>query len=106
MFSVYILKSIINNRFYIGQTKDIKRRLTKHNKGLVRSTKAYKPWKIVYFENYKTLSDARKRENQIKSWKKRSLIEKLIMSPSSIGRTLPSQGNKASSTLAGGTNCR
>lgn len=49
-----------------------------HNSGQVKSTKRYVPWKLMYKEEYKTLSDARKRETQIKSWHKRAAIEKLI----------------------------
>ncbi|MCX6757823.1 MAG: GIY-YIG nuclease family protein [Candidatus Nomurabacteria bacterium] len=78
MFYIYILNSIKNGRYYVGSCEDINIRLTRHNKGLVKSTKFYIPWKIVYTEEYKTLSEARKREYQIKSWKKRSEIEKLI----------------------------
>ncbi|MCX6758057.1 MAG: GIY-YIG nuclease family protein [Candidatus Nomurabacteria bacterium] len=78
MFYIYILNSIKNGRYYIGSCEDINIRLSRHNKGLVKSTKFYLPWKIVYTEEYKTLSEARKREFQIKSWKKRSEVEKLI----------------------------
>lgn len=49
-----------------------------HNTGQVESTKRYVPWKLMYKEEYKTLSEARKRETQIKSWHKRTAIEKLF----------------------------
>ncbi|MDD4607393.1 MAG: GIY-YIG nuclease family protein [Patescibacteria group bacterium] len=78
MFSTYILKSQKNNSYYIGCCKNTAIRLKQHNKGLVKSTKRYKPWIILYYENFDDLKDARKREKQIKSWKKRSAIEKLI----------------------------
>ena len=80
MFYTYILRSIDTGRYYIGSTHDIVKRLEKHNKGYVRSTKTYKPWVIVYKEEFVHLIDARKREFQIKSWKKRTAIEKLINS--------------------------
>lgn len=78
MFSTYILKSLNNSSYYIGSCKNIKTRLELHNKGLVRSTKRYVPWQLMHIEEYKTLSEARRREMQIKSWKKRSAIEKLF----------------------------
>ena len=78
MFIVYILKSFINNSYYVGRCKDIEVRFNLHNTGQVKSTKRFIPWKLVYKEEYKTLSKAHKREMQIKSWKKRDAIEKLI----------------------------
>lgn len=78
MFYLYILHSTKNGRYYVGSCADISKRLNKHNSGLVRSTKFYLPWKIVYTEEYKTLPEARKREYQVKGWKKRTAIEKLI----------------------------
>ncbi|WP_370391063.1 GIY-YIG nuclease family protein [uncultured Winogradskyella sp.] len=35
---VYILFSKAKNRYYVGQTADIDDRLSRHNKGLVKST--------------------------------------------------------------------
>ena len=78
MHYVYILKSLKTGRYYVGCTNNPKSRLKKHNSGSVKSTKPYKPWKNTYIETYKSLSEARKRERQIKSWKKRKAIEKLI----------------------------
>ena len=69
MYNVYILMSELNGRFYIGSCIDITERLAYHNSGRALSTKAYTPWKLVYSETYDTLSEARKREYQIKSWK-------------------------------------
>ena len=74
----YILKSLKTNRYYIGSTKDIEKRLKKHNSGSVHSTKAYRPWKSVFKEKYLTISEAKRREYQVKLWKSRYNIEKLI----------------------------
>ena len=78
MFYVYILKSQINGSYYIGSAHDINARLEMHNHGLVKSTKRYIPWKLAHSEKYKTLNEARRRELQIKLWKKRNAIERLI----------------------------
>lgn len=78
MYCVYILKSTINGSYYIGSCRDINERLDRHNNGLVISTKRYAPWNVIYQESFKNLLDARSRELQIKSWKKRRAIERLI----------------------------
>ena len=78
MFYIYILKSEKNGSYYVGSCKDVDERAGLHNKGSVKSTKRYVPWKVIYNEQYKILSEARKRESQIKSWKRRALIEKLV----------------------------
>jgi putative endonuclease len=78
MYKVYILKSLIYNRYYIGHTADLEKRLTQHNLGKVRSTKTYKPWKIVYDETRENKKDAYGREMKIKSYKHGEAFEKLI----------------------------
>ncbi len=69
MFSIYILKSLKNGRYYVGQTENMGERIKKHNSGQVKSTKPFLPWQIVYSEQCPTRSDARKRENEIKKYK-------------------------------------
>ena len=78
MFYFYILQSLISCRYYVGSTEDLKNRLLLHNKGMVRSTKSDKPWRLVYSESFSTLKEARKRELQVKKWKSRLAIERLI----------------------------
>ena len=57
-----MLKSVRHNRHYIGITKDVDNRLSEHNFGEVRSTKAYRPWVVVHTEHYHDKTGARKRE--------------------------------------------
>jgi len=78
MFYTYILQSNKNNKYYVGSCENINKRLMMHNKGLVKSTKNGIPWKVLFTEEFSDRSSAFKREKQIKSWKKRSAIEKLI----------------------------
>jgi len=77
MYYTYILKSHQNNKYYIGSTSNLDRRLDEHNSGSVKSTKLYAPWDIYYFEKFDTQRHAILREIQIKAWKSRSMIEKL-----------------------------
>ena len=78
MFYVYVLRSETNNKYYIGCTNNIDRRITEHNTGKSLYTKNKGPWKLMYTEQFDNLSNAMQREKQIKSWKKRSAIDKLI----------------------------
>ncbi|HVO72808.1 MAG TPA: GIY-YIG nuclease family protein [Ignavibacteriaceae bacterium] len=80
MYKVYILKSLLINRFYIGHTEDLAERLKRHNGGRVRSTKAYKPWGVVYTEEYETKSEAYRREQEIKSYKSGYKFHELMKS--------------------------
>ena len=75
---VYILKSIKNDRYYIGSTKDIQKRLIKHNNGEVDSTKKFLPWILVFKQEYPDLSLARKVESRLKRFKRRDFIEKIV----------------------------
>ena len=78
MYFVYILKSLIVLRYYIGSSENVARRLSDHNSGKVKSTKAYKPWEIVYLERFDIKSDALKREKQIKSYRSGNAFKKLL----------------------------
>ena len=77
-FFVYILESELDGSFYVGQTSDLTTRLEKHNKGLNRSTKAKRPWKVFYCEEVNSRAEAMALENKIKSWKRRDSNKKLI----------------------------
>jgi putative endonuclease len=78
-----ILKSKVKDRYYIGSTDNLERRLILHNEGNSISTKPFVPWEIVYFEEYDTKSEAIKREYQLKKMKSKKYIEWLITNHSS-----------------------
>jgi len=78
VFSVYILKSSVTDKYYIGQTSDIEKRLLYHNSGYSKSTKVGIPWKLVYSENFDTRQQAMNREAELKKYKSRVMIEKII----------------------------
>jgi len=66
MFFMYILKSLKDNRLYIGSTGNLSKRLKEHNSGLVLSTKSRVPLKLVYIEGYTSEEEARHREQNLK----------------------------------------
>ncbi len=79
MFYVYVLRSTKDlNEIYVGYTTNLKRRFSLHQKGLVPSTKPYRPWKLIFYEAYINKVDAKRREEYLKTAKgKRAL--KLIL---------------------------
>jgi putative endonuclease len=77
MFYAYVLKSEKNGRHYYGSTNDLERRLEEHNSGHTRSLRFIRPLKIIYFEEFSTLIEARKREKFFKSGKGRQFIKDL-----------------------------
>ena len=51
-YFVYLLKSEVSNRFYVGYTKNVRQRLRKHNGEIVggaKKTRKHRPWKIVMY---------------------------------------------------------
>jgi putative endonuclease len=69
MYWMYILYSDTLNKFYIGSTNNLQRRLHEHNIGKSTYTKKGKPWRLILSEQYDTRNDAWKREMVIKSYK-------------------------------------
>lgn len=78
MFNVYILKSLQREWYYVGHTSDLQVRIEYHNAGRVRSTKPYRPFKLVHKEDFQTKSDAFKREQQIKKYRHGEAFKRLI----------------------------
>ena len=68
-YKVYILKSQIVERYYIGSTGNLEIRINLHNSPRARWTKRYQPWVLIYFEEYGTRSEAVRREKFLKSLK-------------------------------------
>jgi putative endonuclease len=83
-FGVYILESQKNGRYYIGSTDNIVRRICEHNLGKVASTRNFRPWKIKAFIECISLSEARRNEYRLKKYKRRDILEKMI-----IDKTFP-----------------
>ena len=76
-------------RSYVGHTEEIENRIKRHNKGYVRSTKAYRLWILIRKELYSTRSEAMKRETLLKSPIGRKLIAKFIEEWQEKGLSVP-----------------
>jgi putative endonuclease len=80
-YFVYILYGKILERFYIGTTNNIERRLAQHNRPHKGYTNSGQPWVLLYSEQFASKKDALKRELYIKKKKSKEFIEKLVESP-------------------------
>ncbi len=77
-FYVYALQSIRHKSLYIGYSTDLNRRLKEHNRGLVFSTKPYRPWRLIHFEAYRNENDAKRREKYLKSSQGGRLLKRML----------------------------
>jgi len=67
MFYVYILKSVQSDRFCVGHTNNLSRRLKEHRSGRTTSLKGRMPYRLVYYEMHKNREDALSSEKYFKS---------------------------------------
>ena len=81
MAYAYILKSLKYKKTYVGSTVDLDRRINEHNSGQSYFTNRYKPWKLIYKEEFDNISDARKREKYFKTTAGRRFMKKYIYIP-------------------------
>lgn len=76
MFYVYILRSLVNGRFYIGSTNNLERRIYEHNNGKSKYTSLTKPFALIHEEKHPNRREAAQRERFLKSGKGREWIYK------------------------------
>jgi len=77
MYYLYILL-LANKDLYKGSTSDIKRRILEHQKGLVASTRNFRPLSLIHFECYVLKTDAERREKFLKTTEGRRLLKQQI----------------------------
>lgn len=80
---MYILKSAVDSKLYIGSTNNLERRLKEHNSKLVHATKSRAPLRLIYFEGYSSEHEARHREQNLKL-RARALQQLLKRIPESL----------------------
>jgi len=78
MWYVYVIKSDVAPRRYVGITTNIEHRLAAHNRGATRSTKAWVPWKLVYSEAFADKQEAAEREKFLKSGAGRKFLDHVM----------------------------
>ena len=67
IYYVYVLRSSVDQNFYVDLTDDLEQRLIRHNEGRVKSTKFRKPFNLVHYETFNDSHQARQREKCLKS---------------------------------------
>jgi putative endonuclease len=79
MCTAYILYSKKADRYYIGHTCDnVLERLRKHNSNHRGYTGKFNDWEIVFVEEFENKNLAYARERELKNYKDRERIKKLI----------------------------
>lgn len=75
-YFVYIMTNYERTVLYVGVTNNLERRLSEHreSRGSV-FTKRYKLTNLVYYETYGSITDAIRREKQLKAGSRNKKIE-------------------------------
>jgi predicted GIY-YIG superfamily endonuclease len=76
---LYILKSELNEKFYVGISQNPDRRLEYHNSIEKGFTSRYRPWKLIFKKEYNSRIEAQNIEKKLKLGKSRKVIEEFIV---------------------------
>ena len=86
MYYVYIIFNDQYDKYYVGQTSDLDRRIFEHNNKLTVYTSKYDGvWELKYKEKFETRSGAMLREKFLKKQKNKDFYKGLIGAHSSAG---------------------
>ncbi|MEO5912178.1 MAG: GIY-YIG nuclease family protein [Pelobium sp.] len=77
-YFVYAILSEKDNRIYVGFSSDLDKRINEHNSGKTKSTKGYKPWKLIYNEVVLGRKEAREKEKHYKSGISKEFLKSLL----------------------------
>ena len=77
-FYVYVLQSILSKAIYIGCTADLRHRVEEHARGVVVSTRPYRPWQLIYYEACLNEADAKRRERYLKTTQGGRLLKRRL----------------------------
>ncbi len=66
-----------HNYIYVGMTEDLDRRIAEHISGKNKTTKPYKPFKLIYSEEFQTRMEARIKEKNLKSGSGKEFLKKM-----------------------------
>lgn len=77
-YYLYILKSKSADKYYTGISANTYTRLEYHNTLEKGFTSRYRPWEIVFTKEFNSKEEAAPAEKKIKTWKSKSMIEKVL----------------------------
>ena len=78
MYFVYALRSEVKNYIYVGLTDNVEHRVSQHNNGYERTTKPYRPFKLILVESFPTREQARIREKYLKSGVGKAFLKNIV----------------------------
>jgi putative endonuclease len=83
LWFLYILECR-DGSYYTGVTQNVPERIKRHNAGKgAKYTRSKRPCELAYFEEHETESRARRRESEIKGWRRAKKQQLINGSPSS-----------------------
>jgi len=78
-FHVYVIYSEDFDKIYIGMTSSLEKRIYAHNNLPKGWTKSFRPWRLVYTEEFEEKTQALSREKELKSHQGRDFIRTQIV---------------------------
>jgi putative endonuclease len=77
-YYVYVLHNKNRSFVYVGYSENLRQRISEHNKGYSKSTKAYLPLGLIHYEAYKNKKDAKRREMYLKTNRGRTTLMTML----------------------------
>jgi len=82
MFTVYVLFSPKFRKIYVGFTANLEQRMIAHNQLAKKGfTVKFRPWEILFTEQFESKTDAMRREKALKTAAGRAFIWSIINNP-------------------------
>lgn len=79
-YYIYVLRSKLDKKLYVGYTENLKSRFEQHSKGQVISTKNRRPLELIYSEACRDKNDATHRERYLKTYHGKLFIRNRLKS--------------------------
>lgn len=77
-YYVYVLKSLKDNKNYIGFTNNLLRRYAEHQQGKNVSTAKRLPLELIFYEAFRNKEDALRREEYLKTTKGKVMLRVIM----------------------------
>ena len=77
-YYVYVLRSLRDDKQYVGYTVDLRKRMNQHQRGKSFATAPRRPFQLAYYEACRSLVDAKRRERYLKATGGRRYLAKRL----------------------------
>jgi len=78
MYYVYVISNKTRKYIYVGITNNLSRRIAEHNSGYNKTTRTYRPFKLILSEEFTKRTTAREREKYLKSGIGKEFLKRLV----------------------------